>query len=255
MSTQVQAPAVRRDLGALITAETLSSLGTQVTWLALPWFVLTTSGSPTRMGVVFAAELIPIALLGLPSGSLVARWGARTTMLRCDAARALLVAAFPTLHQLGVLSFPLLMLLVRWFSVNSSKTYRRVREFSAMVIVHFVETMTGIRAVQAYRREPRNSEIFEDLSRGFRDVNVRSFRLVALFMPGVKLIGNIAIGVVLAWLGITPFGLWLGLRDFAHAIVANGFRGLHDIGRYILTGAAIVIPVWLVLRLLDSRRS
>lgn len=106
--------------------------------------------------------------------------------------------------KLGVvclLSFPLLMLLVRWFSVNSSKTYRKVREFSAMVIVQFVETMTGIRAVQAYRRERRNSEIFEDLAGSFRDVNTTAFRLVALFMPGVKLVGNITIGIVVLYGG------------------------------------------------------
>ncbi|SDS80108.1 ABC transporter ATP-binding protein [Microlunatus soli] len=106
--------------------------------------------------------------------------------------------------KLGIvclLSFPLLMLLVRWFSVNSSKTYRKVREFSAMVIVQFVETMTGIRAVQAYRREPRNAEIFEDMARGFRDINTKAFRLVALFMPGVKLIGNVTIGIVVLYGG------------------------------------------------------
>lgn len=112
MSTETQVLAVHRRLGVLVASESLSSIGTQVTWLALPWFVLTTSGSATRMGAVFAAELIPIAILGLPSGSLVARWGARTTMLRCDAARALLVAAFPVLHYLGLLSFPLLLTLV-----------------------------------------------------------------------------------------------------------------------------------------------
>jgi len=106
--------------------------------------------------------------------------------------------------KLGVVclcSFPLLMLLVRWFSVNSSRTYRKVREFSAMVIVQFVETMTGIRAVQAYRREPRNSEIFEDLSGSFRDVNTTAFRLVALFMPGVKIVGNVTIGIVVLYGG------------------------------------------------------
>jgi ATP-binding cassette, subfamily B, bacterial len=106
--------------------------------------------------------------------------------------------------KLGVvclLSFPILMLLLRWFSVNSSRTYRKVREFSAMVIVQFVETMTGIRAVHAYRREPRNSEIFEDLSASYRDVNTTAFRLVALFMPGVKLIGNITIGIVVLYGG------------------------------------------------------
>jgi ATP-binding cassette subfamily B protein len=98
-------------------------------------------------------------------------------------------------------SFPILMVLIRWFSVNSSKTYRKVREFSAMVIVQFVETMTGIRAVQAYRRERRNSEIFEDLAGSFRDVNTTAFRLVALFMPGVKLVGNITIGIVVLYGG------------------------------------------------------
>ncbi len=106
--------------------------------------------------------------------------------------------------KLGIvclLSFPVLVLLVAWFSVNSSRTYRRVREFSAMVIVQFVETMTGIRAVQAYRRQRRNSEIFEDLAGGYRDVNTTAFRLVALFMPGVKLIGNITIGIVVLYGG------------------------------------------------------
>ncbi len=98
-------------------------------------------------------------------------------------------------------SFPFMVVLVRWFSVNSSRTYRKVREMSAMVIVQFVETMTGVRAVQAYRREHRNSEIFEDLAGGYRDVNTRAMRLTALFMPGIKLIGNITIGVVVLYGG------------------------------------------------------
>lgn len=98
-------------------------------------------------------------------------------------------------------SFPLLVLLVRWFSVNSAKTYRKVRELTAVVIVQFVETMTGIRAVQSYRRERRNSEIFEDLAGDYRDINTRSFRLVALFMPGIKLIGNVVIGIVVLYGG------------------------------------------------------
>ncbi len=100
-----------------------------------------------------------------------------------------------------LLSFPFLFLLARWFSKNSSQTYRKVRENSALVIVQFVETMTGIRAVQAYRREPRNQEIFSDVAGRYRDVNTRSFRLVAIFMPGIKLIGNLTIGVALLYGG------------------------------------------------------
>jgi len=94
-------------------------------------------------------------------------------------------------------SMVFVMLLLRWFRGQSASNYRSVREASAMVIVQFVETMTGIKAVQAYRREPRNQELFTDLADRFRAINVRTFRLFAVFQPGIKIIGNTAIGVVL----------------------------------------------------------
>jgi len=106
--------------------------------------------------------------------------------------------------QLGavcLIGFPVLMLLVRWFSRASALTYRKVRESSALVIVQFIETMTGIRAVQAYRREPRNAEIFSGVAHQYQDANVKSFRLVAIFMPGVRLVGNVTIGIVLLYGG------------------------------------------------------
>ncbi len=102
----------RPGLGALLVAEIVSSLGSQMTFLALPWFVLVTTGSPTRMGVVLAVELVPVALLGIPSGSVAARLGARQTMLICDLARVPLMASIPLLHAAGLLSFPVLLVLV-----------------------------------------------------------------------------------------------------------------------------------------------
>src|SRR5205814_8120244 len=50
-----------------------------------------------------------------------------------------------------------------WLRRKSAHAYRRTRETVALVIVHFVETFGGIRAVQAFRREKRNSEIFAGL--------------------------------------------------------------------------------------------
>ena len=99
-------------ISALLAAEVVSSLGTQMTWLAIPWFVLRTTGSPERMTWVIIAELVPIALLGFWGGAIAARLGTRRTMLICDIARAPLLAAIPALHQLGLLSFPLLLALV-----------------------------------------------------------------------------------------------------------------------------------------------
>lgn len=98
-------------------------------------------------------------------------------------------------------AFPILIGLVWWFRNESARTYRRVRESAALVIVQFVETMTGIKAVQAYRREPRNQQIFEDIADRYKVDNERTFQLLAIFMPGVKLVGNLTTGVVLLYGG------------------------------------------------------
>ena len=101
------------------------------------------------------------------------------------------------LGLVSLLAFPPLFWLTRWFQRQSALTYRRTRETVAAVIVHFVESMTGIRAVQAFRREPRNEEIFAQVNDDYRRANERAFRLVGLFMPGIKLIGNVTIALVL----------------------------------------------------------
>ncbi|MGH9065847.1 MAG: ABC transporter ATP-binding protein [Acidimicrobiales bacterium] len=112
----------------------------------------------------------------------------------------LLVLDWP-LGLVTLAAFPPLLWLTRWFRDESAVAYRRTRETVALVIVHFVESMRGIRAVHAFRREPRNQEIFDDLNDRYRRANERSFKLVAIFGPGVKLIGNLMIGVVLLYGG------------------------------------------------------
>ena len=102
----------RRGVRPLLAAELVSALGSQMTFLALPWFVLVTTGSAARMGVVLGVQLLPIALLGIPSGALVARLGARRTLILCDAARAPLMLSIPLLHEAGRLSYGVLLALV-----------------------------------------------------------------------------------------------------------------------------------------------
>jgi MFS family permease len=102
----------RRGLAPLLAGEVVSSLGTQMTFLALPWFVLVTTGSPARMTVVSAVQLVPIALFGIPSGALVSRLGARRTMLLGDLGRVPVMLAIPLLHEAGALSFPVLLVCV-----------------------------------------------------------------------------------------------------------------------------------------------
>jgi MFS family permease len=94
---------------SLLAAEVISTTGAQMTWLALPWFVLVTTGSATKMSFVVAAELLGVAALGMPGGRLLGRLGARRTMLLCDGARAPLMLVIPVLHWTSGLSFTVLL--------------------------------------------------------------------------------------------------------------------------------------------------
>ena len=98
-----------RSLLGLVVAELVSLTGSAMTYVALPWFVLATTGSTGRMGWVLAAELAPVGLLGIPSGTLIARLGAKTTMLLSDACRGPLMLVIPVLHWTGRLTFPALL--------------------------------------------------------------------------------------------------------------------------------------------------
>jgi len=92
--------------------------------------------------------------------------------------------------------------LTAWFRRESAKAYRRTRESIALVIVQFVETFGGIRAVQAFRREPRNSAIFSELGQEYSDSSRHAARLYAIFGPSVSLVGNIITGVILGYGGL-----------------------------------------------------
>jgi ATP-binding cassette, subfamily B, bacterial len=92
--------------------------------------------------------------------------------------------------------------LTAWFRRESANAYRRTREAIALVIVAFVETFGGIRAVQAFRREPRNSAIFSALGQDYSDASAHASRLIAVYGPSITLVGNIITGVVLGYGGL-----------------------------------------------------
>lgn len=100
-----------RPLRALLFAEVISTTGAQMTWLALPWFVLTTTGSAGQMTLVILAESIGLAAAGLPAGAFVERFGAKRSMLFADAVRAPLMLFVPILHWTGHLSLSGLLVL------------------------------------------------------------------------------------------------------------------------------------------------
>ena len=112
----------------------------------------------------------------------------------------LLVLDLP-LALVTLATFGPLWLLSRWFRSRSFSAYRRTREANSALIVQYVESLGGIRAVQAFRRERRNEEIFAELNGDLRAANARSFQLMALFVPGVVVLGTIATVITLFYGG------------------------------------------------------
>jgi MFS family permease len=100
-----------RGLLGVLARDIVSLTGSQMTLIALPWFVLTTTGSPGRMGFVFAVESASMAIFGFLGGNVAARLGPRNTMLVSDACRAPLLLLIPLLHAVGALSFPLILVI------------------------------------------------------------------------------------------------------------------------------------------------
>ncbi|WP_396656607.1 ABC transporter ATP-binding protein [Microbacterium sp.] len=130
-----------------------------------------------------------------------------------------------------------LYFLMRWFYRRSQVVYRESRVVSAKVIVKFVETMTGVRAVKAFRKEERNDDEFGDLSGQYREVNMRAIRLFGAFEPGLLAIAAVAVAVVLLWGGIRVADgtLAIGVLLSAVLYVRNFFAPLQEIAMVLNT--------------------
>ena len=127
-----------------------------------------------------------------------------------------------------------LTLLSAWFRRESATAYRRIRETNALVIVHFVETFGGLRAVQAFRRERRNEEIFDDLSGDYANASRRAAQLIAVFGPGISLVANVILGVVLCYGGLLVIdgNMKLGVLATFLLYLQGFFDPLQDVSQF-----------------------
>ena len=160
-----------------------------------------------------------------------------TALLTLIGTAILLLTLDFKLGLLALLSFPALILITAWFRRRSAVVYRRTREAVVLVIVHFVESMTGIRAVQAFRREPRNEEIFHGVNDKYREANLESFRLNAIFMPSIKGVGNITIVAILAYGGYQAYHghVTVGVLTAFLLYLRQFFEPLQDISQFYNT--------------------
>ncbi|MGZ0711543.1 ABC transporter ATP-binding protein (plasmid) [Coraliomargarita sp. W4R53] len=135
---------------------------------------------------------------------------------------------------LTVMGIPLFFLM-RWFYLRSQLVYRESRVVSAQVIVKFVETMTGIRAVKAFRKEERNDDKFGGLALAYRDVNIRSIRLFGTFEPGLMAVASVSVALVVFWGGVRVVdgSILIGTLLAAVLYVRNFFAPLQEVAFFL----------------------
>ncbi|TWD79223.1 sugar phosphate permease [Kribbella amoyensis] len=103
-STPYRAPLI-----AFLVANVVSICGTRVSAIAIPWFVLVSTGSPLKTGLVAMAEMLPLVVCKAFGGPLIDRLGPKRVSVSTDTASTVVVALIPLLHTLGALPFPVLL--------------------------------------------------------------------------------------------------------------------------------------------------
>ncbi|MEW2417749.1 MFS transporter [Streptomyces sp. NPDC046866] len=102
----------RRPLAAVLAANTVSTAGSSLTLIGVPWFVLQTTGSAGRAGIVAFCATLPIVVAALAGGPVIDRIGRRRVSAASDLVCAVSVGAIPLLHYADLLDFWMLCALM-----------------------------------------------------------------------------------------------------------------------------------------------
>jgi MFS family permease len=101
-----------RDVAWLVIGQAISQIGDGLSKLALLWFVYDLTGSALEMTMVGILQTIPPLVFGPFVGVLLDRVAKRSAMIVIDTVRAGLLALIPTIYWMGLLTLPLLYVLV-----------------------------------------------------------------------------------------------------------------------------------------------
>ena len=168
----------------LFSANAISMIGNQLSNLAIPWFVLQTTGSAAQTGVTAFFSILPMVIAAFLGGGIVDRLGFRRTSVIADVASGSTVALIPLLHTVGLLDFWLLLVLV-FLGAALDAPGATARQ----ALLPDLATLAGMRLERA-------------------NANIQVIERSAL------LIGSPLAGVLIAILGATNV-LWLNAVSFA----------------------------------------
>ncbi|HLG00986.1 MAG TPA: ABC transporter ATP-binding protein [Acidimicrobiia bacterium] len=180
-----------------------------------------------------------------------------TAVLSIGTIAVILLVLDVPLGAATLLVFPAVLLLTAWFRRHSERAYRATREAVALVIVHFVESLGGMRAVQAFRREPRNQEIFEDVNGQYQAANMWSSRLAGVYGPGVRGLGHVTTVIVLVYGGtrVVDGDITLGVLAAFLLYLRRFFEPMQELSQFYNTFQASAAALEKVSGILEEEPS
>jgi len=149
---------------------------------------------------------------------------------------------------------PATMLTV-WFQKRSSVIYRQIRTNAARLIAHFVETVTGIRAVKSYRRQRANGAQYEQLAEDHRQSSLRSVQLFGIYQPMLRWLSTITIAAVLMVGGFRVLGdqLQVGVLVALVLYARRFFQPIDEIANFYNTFQSAVAALEKISGLMAER--
>jgi ATP-binding cassette subfamily B protein len=168
---------------------------------------------------------------------------------------AILLSLDLRLGAVTLLSLPLILAVTIWFRIHAARAYRAVRQAIALVIVHYTESLAGIRAVHAYNREARNQQIFEDVNGRYRAANAWSSRLSSSYGPGIQMLGRLTTLAVLLYGGylVTRGSLTLGVLAAFVLYVRQFFDPMQELSQFHMLFQAAAAAMEKLSAVLEER--
>jgi ATP-binding cassette subfamily B protein len=141
------------------------------------------------------------------------------------------------------------------FRVYSARAYAAVRERLGMVTATLAEDIAGMRIVQAFTREDRNVRHFEEVADRYRESNMRTVVLNALYFPFVDLVSSVALAVVLGYGGHLYFqgSLTLGTLFAFMLYVQNFFDPVQQLSQLYSTFLSATAALDKIMDVMDEQ--
>ena len=177
---------------ALFTANAISLVGNVLSAIAIPWFVLQTTGSAAQTGITGFFTVLPVVLAGFFGGTLVDRLGYKRTSIVADIASGVTTAMIPLLH----------------FTVGL--------EFWQLMVLVFLGALLDSPGSTA------RSALIPELAEMARMPIERATSLIHIIERGSRLVGAPLGGILIAWIG-TENVLWLDAASFFISAAIIGF--------------------------------